>query len=535
MDLSSITGQLSNYIDVRGVTSMVNKVKYAVQNLTEMEVKVHEATNNEPWGASSTTMQEIAAGMFNELEGEPTTSITTFTEIMETIYRRLQEKHDAQWRQCYKALQLLEYLIKNGSERVVDNARDHIYELKALRNFHYIDDKGKDQGINVRNRAQEIQDLLANNDKIKEERRKAKDNRNKYTGVSSDGFGSGSGGFGGGGSGRYGGFSSEDYRASGGFRDDSRPATPSRFESSGASTSPTRRSESRDRSATAAAPSTSGSGKIVIKMAGGSNGTSGGTGGGSTQQPTADLLGGGDGDVWGDFTSAGNGGAAKQSNGNASGSGFDDFADFQSANTTTVTSAQKPSQPTSFIPSQPSFASFPSAQPQQALANTGFAQFASFPSSNAATQPVNKAAPAAGIDLLGDFGGGGGFGGGTPTNPMSAQSFGQPLKPAGSANLAQPKPTTSTPSDPFSKLVSLDATALSGAGKKEEGTGPSLNSIGWAAPTQMANGSGFAAFGGAQPMGVRPGFANFGQQGQTPQQQQQQQGGFGAFGGQSLF
>ena len=48
MDLSSITGQLSNYIDVRGVTSMVNKVKYAVQNLTEMEIKVHEATNNEP-------------------------------------------------------------------------------------------------------------------------------------------------------------------------------------------------------------------------------------------------------------------------------------------------------------------------------------------------------------------------------------------------------------------------------------------------------------------------------------------------------
>ncbi len=47
-----------------------------------------------------------------------------------------------------KALQLLEYLIKNGSERVVDNARDHIYELKALKSFFYVDEKGKDQGIN---------------------------------------------------------------------------------------------------------------------------------------------------------------------------------------------------------------------------------------------------------------------------------------------------------------------------------------------------------------------------------------------------
>ena len=37
----------------------------AVMNYTEMEAKVREATNNEPWGASSTLMQEIANGTFN--------------------------------------------------------------------------------------------------------------------------------------------------------------------------------------------------------------------------------------------------------------------------------------------------------------------------------------------------------------------------------------------------------------------------------------------------------------------------------------
>lgn len=49
---------------------------------------------------------------------------------------------------AYQALQLLEYLIKHGSERVVDDARSHISTLKMLRNFHYIDDKGKDEGQN---------------------------------------------------------------------------------------------------------------------------------------------------------------------------------------------------------------------------------------------------------------------------------------------------------------------------------------------------------------------------------------------------
>ena len=45
-------------------------------------------------------------------------------------------------------MQLLEYLVKNGSERVVDDARSHIATIKMLRNFYYIDEKGKDQGLN---------------------------------------------------------------------------------------------------------------------------------------------------------------------------------------------------------------------------------------------------------------------------------------------------------------------------------------------------------------------------------------------------
>jgi len=47
-----------------------------------------------------------------------------------------------------QALQLMEYLVKNGSERVVDDARSHISTVKMLRNFYYVDDKGKDQGVN---------------------------------------------------------------------------------------------------------------------------------------------------------------------------------------------------------------------------------------------------------------------------------------------------------------------------------------------------------------------------------------------------
>ncbi|KAK7444351.1 Epsin-3, clathrin recruitment and traffic between the Golgi and endosome [Stygiomarasmius scandens] len=118
-----------------------------------------------------------------------------FNEIVPSIYSRFMEKEG---RQIYKALQLLNH----GSERVVDDARSHI-SIKMLRNFHYIDDKGKDQGINVRNCAKEIVKLLSDVDTIRAERRKAKANKSKHTGIGSDGMSFSSSGS------RYGGFGSD--------------------------------------------------------------------------------------------------------------------------------------------------------------------------------------------------------------------------------------------------------------------------------------------------------------------------------------
>ena len=134
---------------------------------------------------------------------------------MPIIYRRFTEKSAEEWRQIYKALQLLEFLIKHGSERVIDDARSHLTLLKMLRQFHYIDQNGKDQGINVRNRAKELTELLSDVDKIRSERKKARATKNKYTGVEGGtGFG---GGFSGGSSGRYGGFGSDSGGGFGGY------------------------------------------------------------------------------------------------------------------------------------------------------------------------------------------------------------------------------------------------------------------------------------------------------------------------------
>merc|ERR550519_1052252 len=101
------------------------------------------------------------------------------------------------WRRVYKSLLLLDYLVKNGSERVVTSAREHIYDLRSLENYTFVDDNGKDQGINIRHKVTDMIDFIQDDDRLREERKKAKKNKDKYIGMSSDSqgsFGKGGGG-----------------------------------------------------------------------------------------------------------------------------------------------------------------------------------------------------------------------------------------------------------------------------------------------------------------------------------------------------
>lgn len=90
--------------------------------------------------------------------------------------------------------------MKNGSERVVTSTREHLYDLRGLENYTCVDEQGKDQGVNIRHKVKEMIDFIQDDDKLREERKKAKKNKDKYIGVSSDSLGMGMGYRGGGGS-----------------------------------------------------------------------------------------------------------------------------------------------------------------------------------------------------------------------------------------------------------------------------------------------------------------------------------------------
>lgn len=168
------------------VRQATNKVKQYAMNLSPLEVQVEEATNLDTWGPHGSVMSDIADACFDP-EG--------YKQVLGVIARRLQEK-DERWRMCYKALLLLEYLIKHGPTKVAQDVASSSSVLNRLQHFEYLDANGKDHGVNIRHRANEICELVSNPGRLKEERAKAAENKAKYTGVSASQMKSGAVGFG---------------------------------------------------------------------------------------------------------------------------------------------------------------------------------------------------------------------------------------------------------------------------------------------------------------------------------------------------
>ncbi|KAI4302732.1 hypothetical protein MLD38_038445 [Melastoma candidum] len=62
---------------------------------------------------------------------------------------------------------VLEYPVANGPERLIDEIREHAYQIQ------YIDSKGKDRGNNVRKKSQSLVALVHDKDRIAKVRQKA--------------------------------------------------------------------------------------------------------------------------------------------------------------------------------------------------------------------------------------------------------------------------------------------------------------------------------------------------------------------------
>nr|XP_040133679.1 ENTH domain-containing protein 1 isoform X2 [Ictidomys tridecemlineatus] len=136
------------------------QMKNFMKNYSDAEIKVREATSNDPWGPSSSLMLDISDLTFNTI---------SLSEIMNMLWQRLSD-HGKNWRHVYKSLTLMDYLIKNGSKKVIHHCREGFCNLHMLKDFQHIDEAGKDQGYHIREKSKQVITLLMDEQMLFKER-----------------------------------------------------------------------------------------------------------------------------------------------------------------------------------------------------------------------------------------------------------------------------------------------------------------------------------------------------------------------------
>ncbi|AJP37591.1 Ent1p [Saccharomyces cerevisiae YJM1078] len=160
----------------------VRSAKNLVKGYSSTQVLVRNATSNDNHQVSKDSLIELAEKSYDSAD---------FFEIMDMLDKRLNDK-GKYWRHIAKALTVIDYLIRFGSENCVLWCRENLYIIKTLKEFRHEDDEGVDQGQIVRVKAKELTALLSDDERLNEERnmnikgRNRKGRRRRGTGRSDE-------------------------------------------------------------------------------------------------------------------------------------------------------------------------------------------------------------------------------------------------------------------------------------------------------------------------------------------------------------
>jgi len=155
-----------------------------------VERSVAEACSDENWGASNTLLHQIAEQTYNTEDRYL---------IMKLVWEYLKSP-PKEWRRIYKTLNLIDHIVKFGSNSCITQIMDEAFRIRMLKDFTYREE-GSERGNGVRDKAQHLSELLSDMKLIEEERQKAMELKNKFVGMGSNMPNNG----------RYSGFGSENF------------------------------------------------------------------------------------------------------------------------------------------------------------------------------------------------------------------------------------------------------------------------------------------------------------------------------------
>ena len=148
-----------------------------------MEKKVKLATAATNAVVSMADKVELALATKNSSEA--------YREIMPLLWSRLSE-FSSKWQVVYKCLSLLDAIIKHGSHRAAEEARERSYPLSQLKNYQASDENGADRGAGIRELAENLLTMINDQDELRKAREAAEKIRSRIYSSSSGQTGIGS-------------------------------------------------------------------------------------------------------------------------------------------------------------------------------------------------------------------------------------------------------------------------------------------------------------------------------------------------------
>jgi len=144
------------------VRQAMRAVKNTVMQFSDIEVKIREATSNDPWGPSSTVLSEVSRA---------TNNYEDYPKLFHQLWKRLNDTEHVMHVQ--KALMVVDYLLRNGAERFINDCKRRARDIAQLKKYKHYDTNNQDDAKECRARAKMVYDLLMDDAKIADERGKA--------------------------------------------------------------------------------------------------------------------------------------------------------------------------------------------------------------------------------------------------------------------------------------------------------------------------------------------------------------------------
>lgn len=146
-------------------TEKIKTARLVLTDVTPAELMTEEATKGNTGPPDIRTMGVISRAAFE---------VDDYWRIVEILHKRLFKFDRTNWRDFYKALILLEHLLTHGPRRVAEEFECDKDVIKEIGNFQYIDERGFNWGLKVKDSSERVLKLLESETLLKEERARAR-------------------------------------------------------------------------------------------------------------------------------------------------------------------------------------------------------------------------------------------------------------------------------------------------------------------------------------------------------------------------